>query len=75
MMWKLALDHANISSKQQTVGKMSDHEILLPDNPGSGWDNVVLAQKINEGVAIRMSWYVFFEKTKSRVGRLFRTGK
>ena len=35
-------------SKQQTVGKMSDHELYSPDNSGSGWDNVLLAQKINK---------------------------
>ena len=65
MMWKLALNHANIFSKQQTVCKMSDHELLSPDNSESGWDNVVLAQKINkQGVAIRMSWYALFEKIK-----------
>ena len=43
-MWK----HANIFSKQQTVRKMSDHELLPLDNSGSGWDNVLLAQKINK---------------------------
>ena len=49
-MWKLALNHANIFSKQQTMGKMSDHELISPDNSGSGWDNVLLllAQKINK---------------------------
>ena len=35
-MWKLALNHANIFSKQQAVGKMSDHELLSLDNAGSG---------------------------------------
>ena len=48
MMWELALNHANIFSGQQTVGKMSDYELLSPDNSGSGWDNVLLAQKINK---------------------------
>ena len=47
-MWKLALNHANIFSKQKTVGKMFDHELLSPDNSGFGWDNVFLAQKINK---------------------------
>ena len=47
-MWKLALNHASIFSKQQTVGNMSDHELLSPDNSGSGWDNAFLAQKINK---------------------------
>ena len=47
-MWKLALNHANIFSKQQTVGKMSDYELLSSDNPGSRWDNVLLTQKINK---------------------------
>ena len=47
-MWKLALNHANIFSKQQAVGKMSDYELLSPDNSGSGWDNVLLAQKNNK---------------------------
>ena len=43
--------------------KMSDYELLSQDNSGSGWDNVLLAQKINkQGVVIRMSWYTFFEK-------------
>ena len=27
---------------------MSDHEVLSPDNSGSDWDNVLLAQKINK---------------------------
>ena len=43
-MWKLALNHAINFSKQQTVGKMSDHELLSPDNSGSGWENILLAQ-------------------------------
>ena len=47
-MWKLALNHANNFSKEQTVGKIPDQELLLPDNFGSGWDNVLLAQKINK---------------------------
>ena len=47
-MWKLALTYANILPKQQTVEKMSDHELLSPDNSGSGWDNVLFAQKINK---------------------------
>ena len=42
---KLAINHANIISKQQTVGKISDHELLSPENFGSGWDKVFLAQK------------------------------
>ena len=75
-MWKLALNHANILSKEQTVGKMSDHDLFSPDNSGSSWDNVLLAQKklINGGTSIRMSWCAFFEKINSRGGRLFRTG-
>ena len=49
------------------MGKMSDHELLSPDNSGSGWGNVLLAQKINKrGVAIRMSWYASFGKINSR---------
>ena len=54
MMWKLALNHANIFSKQQTMGKLSHHELLSPDNSRFGWDNVLLAQKINKrgGVVI-----------------------
>ena len=48
MMWKLAPNQANILSKQQTVGKMPDHELISPDNSGSCWDNVLLAQKINK---------------------------
>ena len=46
------------------MGKMSDDELISPDNSGSGWDNVLLAKKVNKrgGVAIRMSWYAFFEK-------------
>ena len=47
-MWKLAPNHASIFSKQQTVGKMFDYELLWPDNSGSGWDNILLAQKINK---------------------------
>ena len=47
-MWKLALNHANIFSKQQTIGKMSDHELFSLDKSESGWDNVPLAQKINK---------------------------
>ena len=47
MMWKLTFNHAKICTKQQTVGKMSDHELLSPDNFGSGWYNVLLAQKSN----------------------------
>ena len=53
--------------KSTNVAKIQDHELLLPDNFGSGWDNVLLAQKINKwggGVAIRMSWYAFVEKNK-----------
>ena len=47
---------------------MSDHELLLPDNSGSGWDNVLLAHKLNNRgrAAIRMSWYASFEKINSR---------
>ena len=53
---------------------MSDRELFPPDNFASGWNNVLLAQKINKrgggggggGVAIRMSWYRFFEKINSR---------
>ena len=76
-MWKLALNNVNTFSKQQIVGNMSGHELLSPDNSGSDWDNVLLAQKSNKrrGVAIRMSWYAFFEKINSRWGRLFRTGE
>ena len=48
MVWKLALNRANILSKQQTVGKMSDYELLSPENSGSGWTNVFLAQKIDK---------------------------
>ena len=52
-----------IFSKQQTVGKMSDHELLPPDNSGSGLDNVHFVQKINKGrVAIRMSPGMHFWK-------------
>ena len=65
-IWKLALNHANIFSKQQTMSKMSNHELLSPDNSGSGWDNVLVGQKINKRrVTIRLSWYVFFEKINS----------
>ena len=46
-MWKMALNHPNIFSKEQTVDKMSDNEVLSPENPGPGWDNILLAQKIN----------------------------
>ena len=68
-MWKLALNHVKIYSKQQTVGKISDHELLSRDNSRSAWDNILLAQKINKrGVAIRMSWYEFCEKINSRRG-------
>ena len=28
---------------------MSDHDLLSLDNSGSGWNNVLLAQKINKG--------------------------
>ena len=69
VMRKLALWYANNFSKQKTVGKMSDHELLSPDNSGYDWDNVILAEKNNNrggGVAIRMSWYAFFEKINSR---------
>ena len=48
MMCKLAHNHANIFPKQQTVCKMSDHELLSPDNSGSGRDNVFMAQKNNQ---------------------------
>ena len=66
MTWKLALNHANIFIKQQTVDQMSDYELLSPDNIGSGWEIVLLVQKINKrGVAIRMSLYAFFEKINS----------
>ena len=46
------------------------HESLLPDNSGSGWENVLLAQLVSGwggggGVAIRMSWYAFFTKINS----------
>ena len=67
-MRKLAL---NIFSKQQTAGKMSDYELLSTDNSGSDWDNVLLAQNIDKRgvwVAIRLLWYVFFEKINSRGG-------
>ena len=75
-MWKPALNHAHIFSKQQTVAKMSAYELLSPDNSGSGGDNVLLAQKFNKrGVAIRVSWHTFFEKINSRGGRLFPTGE
>ena len=48
MLWKLALNYASISSKQQTVGEMSDHELLSPENSESVWDNVLIAQKNNK---------------------------
>ena len=55
---------------------MSEHEVVSPDNSGSGWDNVLLAQNvISWAAAIKMSWYTFFEKINSRGGRLFLTGK
>ena len=41
-MWKLALNYANNFSKQQTVGKMSVHELLSLNTSGSGWDNVII---------------------------------
>ena len=47
-MWKLALNHANIFSRLQKPGKMSDYELFSPDNFASGWNNVLLAQKINK---------------------------
>ena len=46
-MWKLALNRANIFQKQQSVGRMSGHELFSPDNSGSGWDNILLAQNVN----------------------------
>ena len=62
-MWKLVLNHANIFPKQQTVEKISDHELLSTDNSGSGWDNILFAQKINKRVVvIRMFWYAIFDK-------------
>ena len=48
MMWKLAPNHASIFSKQQTVGKISDNELLSPENSGPGWNNVFLPQEINK---------------------------
>ena len=72
----LAHNHAIIFQTANN-GKVSDHELLilfcfqickeaspLADNSGSGWDNFLLAQKINKpwGVAIRMSWYTFLKK-------------
>ena len=51
---------------------MSDYELLSLDNSGSGWDNVLLAQKINKrGAAIRMSWYEFCEKINSQRGDVY----
>ena len=47
-MWKLALSPAYIFSKQQTVGKMSDIELLSTENSVSVWGNVLLAPKINK---------------------------
>ena len=46
---------------------MSDHELLSPDNSGSGWGNVLLTQKSKDrgrSVAIGMPWYAFFWKNK-----------
>ena len=45
---------------------MSDHELISSDTSGSGWDNVLLAQKLISGrIAIIMSWCAFFEKINS----------
>ena len=49
--------------------KIFQNKKYSPDNSGSGWDNVLLAQKIVKqggAVAIRMSWYAFFEKINSQ---------
>ena len=48
MLWKLVLNHAKILLKQQTVDEISDHELLSPDNSGSDWANVFVAQNINK---------------------------
>ena len=42
-MWKLALNSGNIFLKQETMGKMSDNELISLDNSCSGWVNVLLA--------------------------------
>ena len=67
-MWKLAPNHKKIFSKQQTVGKMSGHELLSLGNSGFGWDHVLLAQKSN-------NWYAFLEKTYIQGRASFRTGE
>ena len=70
MIWKLALNHENIFAKEQTVGKISDNELYSPDNSGSGWDNVLLAQKGNKRESCNKDLLVciFFEKINSRGG-------
>ena len=52
-MWKLALNHAKKFFRTTNCGCSESM-----DNSDSGWDHVLLAQKINkQGVAIKMSWY------------------
>ena len=51
------------------IRKVSDHELLSPCNSGSGWDNVLSAQRIDKwgvGVAIRMFRCALFEKMNSQ---------
>ena len=40
-------NHENIF-KTTNSGEVSDHELLSPDNSGSDWDKILLAQKINK---------------------------
>ena len=54
---------------------MSDRELLSPDNSGSSWDKVLLAQKIDKQGGCNMSWCAYFEKVISRKGHLFQTGE
>ena len=70
-MWKLALNHANFFSKQQTMGKMSHHELLSPDNSRSAISSCLKKHKSGGLAAIRMSWYTFFEKINSRGGGVY----
>ena len=73
---KLALNHANIFSKQQTVGQISDHELLSPDNSWSGWDNALLVQKVISGGGLQFECPgMLVLKNIHSGGHLFRTGE
>ena len=76
-MRKLVLNHANIFQNNKQWPKCLTMKYFHRTIPGlvwtvCSWLTILISR--GGGVAVRVSWYAFFEEINSR-GRLFRTGE